>query len=120
MLVGVAAMKDYVARANIDHYLALLNDDDGISADQRTVIGRLLIEEEDKLSRAQEQLDFALMRTASCRARTARLRKLRDSFIVGSAARADADKTLANFEVLLGMMDEACLRLRAETQASRL
>lgn len=41
-------MHGFVAKSNVDHYIALLNGSD-LTPDSRTNITRLLIEEEDKL-----------------------------------------------------------------------
>jgi hypothetical protein len=61
-------MYTYIARANIDHFVGLLNDD-GLAPERRTVITRLLIDEEDKLSHNLEQLEFAETRAADGRNR---------------------------------------------------
>ena len=65
-------MNNYIARANIDHYLELLNKDE-IPSNGNSMIGKLLIEEENKLSHDLEQLDFAESRAAACRDRVAHL-----------------------------------------------
>ena len=71
-------MDHFVARANIDHYLNLLNNGD-VPAGNKSTITRLLIEEENKLGHDREQLEFAETRAARCRARADHQRRLLDS-----------------------------------------
>jgi hypothetical protein len=61
-------MHRYIARANIDHYLDLLNSTD-LSAEKRAILTKLLIEEEDKLSLDMEHLEFTERRAADGRER---------------------------------------------------
>ncbi|WP_316191038.1 hypothetical protein [Bradyrhizobium sp. SZCCHNS2096] len=51
-------MSDFVVKANIDHYLDLL-DNHNIAHETRSIVTKLLIFEEDKLSYDLEQLEFA-------------------------------------------------------------
>jgi hypothetical protein len=74
----------YVARANIDHYLGILNNND-ISSETKAMVTKLLITEEDKLGHDLEQLEFAENRAAKGRDRVNRLRLLRNSFVAGAA-----------------------------------
>jgi hypothetical protein len=61
-------MPDFIYHANIDHYLELLYDID-LATPKRAMVVKLLIEEEDKLARYQEQLEFAETRLAKSRDR---------------------------------------------------
>jgi hypothetical protein len=76
-------VNNFIARANIDHFLELLKDDD-LSVEKRSVICKLLIEEENKLSRDLEQLEFAQSRAAQCQQRVDQLHDLRNGFTDGS------------------------------------
>ena len=49
---GRNVMRDFIHRANIDHYLELLNDP-GLTAEKGATIVKLLVAEEDKLSHNQ-------------------------------------------------------------------
>ncbi len=51
-------MHRYIARANIDHYLHVLNSTD-LTAQNRETVTKLLLGEEDRLSHDLEQLQFA-------------------------------------------------------------
>ncbi len=55
-------MDQFIARANIDHYLEMLKNND-ISSHNRSMITKLLIEEENKLGRDHEQLGIAPWRS---------------------------------------------------------
>jgi two-component system, NarL family, nitrate/nitrite response regulator NarL len=115
--VEVRSMDDFIARANIDHFLGLLNRTD-LTPHNRGAITKLLIAEEDKLGRDLESLQFAEARTATSRERVNRFRKLRDSFVEGSSHRAHADGVLTNFEAIQNVMERFC-RLMRETVNSR-
>lgn len=104
-------MNNFIARSNIDHYLDLLTNDD-ILPNNRSVICRLLIEEENKLSHNLEQLEFAESRVASCRDRVDRLRRLRDGFDDGSTERVRAESLLVTFEAILAQVEAACSHMR--------
>ncbi len=99
--------ESYVARANIDHYLDLLDKPDVPVANRATIV-KLLIAEEDKLGHDQEQIEFAESRAARGRNRLDRLRRLRDSFVVGSTDRAQADRLISNFEATQHLMEHFC------------
>lgn len=104
-------MNNYIARANVDHFLELLGKD-GLSSDERHVVSQLLIDEEDKLSHDQEQLEFAESRTATCRDRLVHLQRLRDGFGAESTGRLQAERLLANFEATLQLMERFCGHMR--------
>ncbi len=108
-------MHRYIAHANIDHFLGLLNDHD-LASDKRTVITKLLINEEDKLAHDLEQLQFAEDKAAQCRERLQRLRRT----VAGTAdqkLRVQGERLLDNFEVLQGLIDGFCQQLRAKVDA---
>ena len=104
-------MKNFIARANIDHYLDLLAKDD-IPSNTRSVICKLLVDEENKLSHDLEQLEFAESRMARYRDRVDRLRHLRDRFADGSADRMKADGLLVDFEGFLAQVEAFCGHMR--------
>ncbi|HVX76798.1 MAG TPA: hypothetical protein VHB49_11760 [Bradyrhizobium sp.] len=106
-------MDNYVARANIDHFLELLHDQ-SIAVEDKSAINKLLIAEEDKLSHDLEQVEFAESRAAKCRERIVRLQSLRDDFIDGSADQILADRLLENFQLTLDLVDGFCHHMRNE------
>lgn len=109
-------MRRYVARANIDHYLGLL-DAKGLSPQNRNTITALLIAEEDGLGNDLEQLDFAETRAADGRARVRRVRGLREAFAVGTMEREQADRLLANCENVQTLLENFCHQLRDRISA---
>ena len=102
-------MDRFVARANIDHYLGLLNDD-GIAAEKRAMVTKLLIEELGKLGHDLEQLGFAEQRAASGRDRLNHLRSRLD--LVPEQQRAEAERLVANFENTQHLLEQFCHQLR--------
>ena len=104
-------MDQSITRANIDHYLDRLNNGD-IPALNRSTITKLLIEEENRLGRDQEQLEFAERRAAACRNRADRQRRLLDCFDHGSADWVQAERLLVNFESLAEFVERFCRQLR--------
>jgi hypothetical protein len=112
-------MRRYIAHANIDHYLDLLHKDD-ISLQNRVVITKLLIDEEDKLGHDLEQLEFAERRAAEGRDRVSRLRNLRSSFVAGSTDRVQADRLLANVEGVQHLIENFCHQLRQRVSSRAL
>ncbi len=111
-------MDNYIAHANIDHYLELLGEDD-IPPVKRSMIVKLLIEEENKLSRDLEQLQFAESRAAACRDRLIRLQHLRDS-MTDSADRSRADGVVRTFEGVLKEVENFCGQMRRRIESSGL
>jgi hypothetical protein len=105
-------MNQFVARANIDHYLGLL--DGGLLPQSRSTITKLLIAEEDKLGHGLEQLEFAENRAASGRRRVDRARALFDSFALDTPEREQAGRLLINLENLQTLLEDFCHRLRAQ------
>jgi DNA-binding NarL/FixJ family response regulator len=116
--LGRAPASDgFITRANIDHFLGLLNRSD-LTPHNCGKITKLLIAEEDKLGRDLEFLQFAEARTAASRERVNHFRKLRNSFVEGSSHRALADGVLKNFETIQNLMERFCRQMR-ETINSR-
>ncbi|MBR0709841.1 MULTISPECIES: hypothetical protein [Bradyrhizobium] len=109
-------MQRYVARANIDHYIGLLNGGD-LPPHNRDTILKLLIAEEDSLGHDLEHLEFAESRAASGRQRLNHLVRLRGAFAPGTTERAQADRTVVNFERLQALLDDFCHRLRDRINA---
>ncbi len=112
-------MDKFVARANIDHYLEMLNNHD-VPAHHRSTISKLLIEDEDKLGRDQEQLEFAENKAVACRNRADRQRRLLDSFDPGSGDWVQAEKLLVNFELLAQFVEGFCRQMRRRVSDDRL
>jgi hypothetical protein len=112
-------MDNFIARANIDFLLEMLKNHDGL-AHNRTTITRLLIEEENKLSRDQEQLAFAESRAAVCRDRADRQRRLLDTFDPGSTDWVRAERLLVNFESLAQFVEGFRQQMRRQVNGSRL
>jgi len=108
-------MHRFVARANIDHYLGLLNSDVMLSADKRATLIKLLIAEEDQLSHDLEQLEFAETRAARGRERLKRVRQLRDA--ADPADRVNADRLVANIEEAQNLVEGFCHRLREKVNS---
>lgn len=117
--IGNSGMDEYVAKANIDHYLSLLHGTD-LTPRNRATINALMVAEEDKLARDVEHLDFAEARVAKSRERLRYFTRLRDAFAEGSADRAHADNVLANFETTHQLMEQFCQRIRAKVNSQSL
>jgi hypothetical protein len=112
-------MDQFVTRANIDQYLEMLKNND-ISSHNRSMITKLLIEEENKLGRDHEQLEFAENRAAACRDRADRQRRLLDSFCPGSTDWVQAERLLVNIDSLAQFMEGFCQQLRKRMGEHRL
>jgi hypothetical protein len=104
-------MHRYIARANVDHYIALLNGAD-LAPDRRSAVTKMLICEEDGLGHDLEQLEFAESRTAAGRKRVDQVTKLRDGFAFGSLERRQADELLVNIVNLQTLLEDSCHRMR--------
>ncbi|MDE2064293.1 MAG: hypothetical protein KGJ00_17990 [Bradyrhizobium sp.] len=111
-------MPDSVFRANIDHFLETLDDSD-LAPESYAAIVKRLVEEEDKLGRYQEQLEFAESRAANGRSRLDRLRWMRDGE-VDAAQRAGLDRLIATFELTQRLLDNFCRQLRRQAATSPL
>ena len=103
-----------VGFANIDYYLGLLKDDVLVGGG-RAAVNRLLLEQEDKLARNLEALDFALERAARGRATLMRLRQIRDR-LNDPGGRRQADRLIANAETLQAMLDEFYRRCKQSVE----
>ena len=112
-------MDNFVARANIDHFLDLLQHDD-TSAERMSAINKLLIGELNKLSRDNEQLEFAESRAARYRLHFDRLRDWREGFPNGSADHIRAEMVLKTFEVTLLEMESFCIEMRKQVDGNAL
>jgi hypothetical protein len=104
-------MQRFIARANVDHYIGLLNGSD-LTPDRRTAVTRLLIVEEDKLAHDLEYLDFAERRAAEGRDQVRRVRDMRDGHAVGTTEREQAEQLLVRCENLQTGLEDFCHRLR--------
>jgi len=104
-------MHGFVARANVDHYLDLLDSE--LSPQSRSTIMKLLVEEEDKLSHDVEQLGFAEQRAVDGRRRVEHIRNLSKGFAPGSSEHEQAGRLLVNLENLQTLLEDFCHRLRA-------
>lgn len=112
-------MDNFVTRANIDHYLDLLNSSDVPSHNRSTII-QLLIAEVNKLGHDREQLEFAESKSVACRVRADRQRRLLDSFDPSSADWVQAETLLVNFESLAQFVEGFCQKMRMQVNASQL
>jgi hypothetical protein len=113
-----AVMDRSIARANIDHYLGLL-DDESLTSEGRASVTKLLIEEEDKFSHDLEQLQFAESRAANGRVRLDGLRQKLEGITEFAVQQPTAERLLANFEAMQKLLDDFCDHLRAKVNASR-
>jgi hypothetical protein len=104
-------MQRFIAKANIDHYIGLLNGSD-LTPNRRTAVTRLLIAEEDKLAFDLEHLDFAERRAAEGRDRLRRVRDMRDGHSFGTTEREQAERLLISCENLQTALEDFCHRLR--------
>ena len=102
-------MERFLARANIDHYLGLLNDAD-LAPEKRTTVTKLLIQEEDNLAHDLEQLEFAEIRAANGRDRLNSLQSRIDS--APEELRAEAKRLIANVEDIQILLEGFCHQLR--------
>ena len=109
-------MDRYIARANVDHYIALLSDAD-LTPDRRSAITKLLISEEDGLGHDLEQLEFYEIRAAAGRKRVEDVANLRDRFAVGTPERRHAEVLLVNIENLQTLLEDTCHRLRRKVNS---
>src|SRR5581483_4292692 len=90
------AMENFIARANIDRFLSVLNSSD-LTETNRSMTTKLL---------------FAEDRTARSQVQVTRLRSLRDGLADGSTERAKADKLLVTFETTHQLMVQFRERMR--------
>ena len=109
-------MPHFVNRANVDHYLEVLHDP-SLPSEKRATVVKLLIAEEDTLSRYHEQLEFAEIRLAKSRDRVNHIRNLRGRFADGSDERVIADRVLENMKTLHQLLDHFCHRMRSQVKS---
>ncbi|MET3278922.1 hypothetical protein AB7M42_004855 [Bradyrhizobium diazoefficiens] len=104
-------MQQFVAKANVDHYIGLLTGSD-LTFNSQMAITRLLIAELDKLAHDQEHLEFAEKRAADGRDRVKRMTEMRDGHPFGTTEREQAERLLVNCENLQTVLEDFCNRLR--------
>ena len=109
-------MHRYISRANVDHFITVLNGSD-LTAQHRSTTMSLLIFELDKLGADVEHLEFAENKVADGRAEVQRMRRLRDSFPAQTSEREQAERQLVHAENLHTLLEDFCHRLRARTGA---
>jgi hypothetical protein len=111
-------MHRFVARANIDNYVSLLNADVLLGPDKKSTVIKLLIVEEDKLSHDLEHLEFAETSAAKGRERLKQVMHLRDN--AKPAIRDNAERLVANVEATQQLLEDFCRQLRAKVKSSPL
>ena len=104
-------MDQFMAQANIDHYLELLQDGTRPPNDG-SMIHRLSLQEENKLARSQEQLDFVEIRVAKLRQHYDQLSSWRDGFEEASPERAKADAMVEKSKFSLYLLEAYCGQMR--------
>lgn len=104
-------MHRYIARANVDHYIALLSSAD-LMPDRRSAITRMLISEVEGLGHDLEQLEFFENRAAAGRKRVEDVAHLRDSLAFSTPERQRSEELLVNVENLQTLLEDTCHRLR--------
>ncbi|MGC0326240.1 hypothetical protein ABIG06_006869 [Bradyrhizobium sp. USDA 326] len=110
-------MHRFVSKANVDHFINLLNGSD-LTADQRANITKLLIDELDKLAHDLEHLEFAERKVADGRDQVNRVRDKRNSHPFGTTEREQAERLLASCENLQTTLEDFCHRLRTKVYNS--
>ncbi|WP_164936209.1 MULTISPECIES: hypothetical protein [Bradyrhizobium] len=110
-------MHRFIARANVDHFIGLLNGSD-LTADKRAGLTRLLIAELDKLAHDLEHLEFIEKRAVECRERVNHVRDMRDRHPFGTTDREQAEQLLVSCENLRTVLEDFCHRLRAKIKSS--
>lgn len=109
-------MHRFVARANVDHFIGLLNGND-LTPDKRAAITKLLIAELDELAHDLEHLEFAEMKAAEGRDRVTRVRDTRNGHPFGTSEREQAEQLLISCENLQTMLEDFCHRLRQKVHS---
>jgi len=100
-----------ICRANIDGYLEALHDVD-LPADERAIVIKLLIEEENKLSKFEGQLEFVESRAARGRELLNHsLTRLNNSKHL--ADHAEAARVFSNLKSIQHLLDSFCRQLRS-------
>jgi hypothetical protein len=102
-------MESFVARENVDNYLALLKEGN-VAPERRAIVVKLLIAEEDRMGHAWEQLEFAETRAAKGRRLLSELRQmLNDGRLSNQALWGEL---VANAEATQNLLDQFCHYLR--------
>ncbi|MBR0733271.1 hypothetical protein G6321_00023835 [Bradyrhizobium barranii subsp. barranii] len=104
-------MHRFIARANVDHYLGILNGTN-LTPQHRSTTMALLIAELDKLSEDAEHLGFAESKLACSRDQVTRAASIRDSVAAGTSEREHAERHLVHLENIHTVIDNFCHRLR--------
>ncbi len=103
-------MDGFISRANVDHYLDLLNDGN-LPAEKRATVTKLLIIEEDKLACTQEHLDFAEIHAVKGRVLLNELRCALDAE-QDRESRAQTERLISAVETTQSLIEGLCDRLR--------
>lgn len=109
-------MHRFVAKANVDHFIGLLNGN-GLTPDKRTAITKLLIAELDKLAHDLDHLEFAEKKAAEGRDRVIRVRDSRNGHPFGTSEREQAERLLVGCENLQTVLEDFCHRLREKVNS---
>ena len=109
-------MHRFIARANVDHFIGLLNGSD-LTTDKRTDITKLLIAELDKFAHDLEHLEFAEKKAAEGRERVNHVRGIRNGHPFGTTEREQAERLLVSCENLQTVLEDFCHRLRGKINA---
>ncbi|WP_049819895.1 hypothetical protein [Bradyrhizobium japonicum] len=104
-------MHRFIAQANVDHFISLLNGDD-LTSDKRTAITKLLLAELDKLANELDHLEFAERKAAEGRDRVTRARETCNGHPFGTTEREQAERLLVSCENLQTVLEDFCHRLR--------
>jgi len=103
-------MHGFIARENVDHYLALLRDGK-LPDERRKMVCKLLIEEEDKLAQELENIGFAEERAQRARQHLLHIRGICGETADGES-RVQAERLLAAAEEAQRLLDKFCDTLR--------
>ncbi len=112
------SMHDFIAQANVDHFLNMLTDDQ-LGSERRDVVMKLLMAELDKLSHGEEQLDFAESRAAKVRIQLNRLRVQFCNPDLDADSQLRVGAMLRAMEQVQPLLDDLCIRVRRRAQSSR-
>lgn len=110
-------MHRFIARANVDHFIGLLNGS-GLPTDKRTDITKLLIAELDTLAHDLEHLEFVEKKAAQGRDRVNHVRDIRNGHPFGTTEREQAERLLVSYENLQTVLEDFCHRLRENVSSS--
>jgi hypothetical protein len=108
-------MLEFILRENIDHYLSMLMNPDVAPAKQLT-LQRLLVEEQAKSPRDQEQLELAERRIRQCKDHIKTLKTgVADSDAGDSRAQQEL-MVVAALQAVQGELERFCRTLRDELE----